>query len=409
MILVDVRRALRSIGSARLRALLTLLGVVMSTSSFVLLVALIRGGEERLAAMEQEVNDSELVIVRATPAPHGSEQRAGRVLSRSDARMLASSRALGGASVAAEQHRETRAQHGDRELRVMLMSAGPGALQLYRLEIEHGRYLNDADLAEQRRTCVIGHELWEKLLDSSAQLTGELAIDGELWSVVGVLRAKPSMASGDATNSWNRRVLVPESSFDVAYNPGHEANQLFLRPAGSPAPAALRTLEAITQSTLLRLHHGLSNFALAPRKEREQAQLIFRIVQILLVGTALVSLLVGGINVMNVMLVTVTERTREIGIRRAVGASPRAITWQFLVEAMLLTSLGGLFGVLLGSLLGWGSTLILRRVVGQWSLHLELWAILVGVGLSMATGLVFGLYPARRAARLDVIDALRNE
>jgi putative ABC transport system permease protein len=132
-------------------------------------------------------------------------------------------------------------------------------------------------------------------------------------------------------------------------------------------------------------------------------------VQILLVGTALVSLLVGGINVMNVMLVTVTERTREIGIRRAVGASPRAITRQFLVEAMLLTSLGGVFGVALGCALGWCSTLILRRLVGQWSLHLELWAILLGVGLSMATGLIFGLYPARRAAQLDVIDALRNE
>jgi len=409
MISADVRRALRSIGSARLRALLTLLGVVMSTSSFVLLVALIRGGEERLAAMQDEVNDTNLVIVRATPPPHGSEQRAGRVLSRSDARVLESSRALGGAGVAAEKSRETTARYGGREQRVRLMSAGPGALQLYRLELGRGRYLNETDFDEQRRTCVIGHELWEKLLDSRPELTAALEIDGDLWSVVGVLQAKPSMAKGDATNSWNRRVLVPETSFDLAYNPQHQAEQLFLRPAGAPAAAALPALEAITKSTLLRLHDGLSNFKMAPREEREQARLIFQIVQILLVGTALVSLLVGGINVMNVMLVTVTERTREIGIRRAVGASPRAIIRQFLVEAMLLTSLGGIFGVALGCALGWGSTLVLRQLVGQWSLHLELWAILLGVGLSMATGLAFGLYPARRAAQLDVIDALRNE
>ncbi|HKO93422.1 MAG TPA: ABC transporter permease, partial [Polyangiaceae bacterium] len=406
MISADLRRALSSIGSARLRALLTLLGVVMSTSSFVLLVALIRGGEERLAAMEEQVNDTELVIVRATAPPHGSEQRAGRVLSHSDAQVLQSSRALGGARVAVEQNRGTKTQRGGREQRVNVMSAPPGALELYRLELGRGRYLNEADFKEQRRTCVIGSELWEKLLDSSAELDAELEIDGELWSVVGVLRPKPSMASGDASNSWNRRVLVPETSFDLAYNPQHEAERLFLRPAGKPAPAALLTLEAITQSTLLRLHQGLSNFALAPRQEREQAQLIFRIVQILLVGTALVSLLVGGINVMNVMLVTVTERTREIGIRRAVGASPRAIIRQFLVEAMLLTSLGGFFGVALGCALGWGSALVLRQLVGQWPLHLELWAILLGVGLSMATGLVFGLYPARRAAQLDVIEAL---
>ena len=409
MIVADLRRALHSIGSARLRALLTLLGVVMSTSSFVLLVALIRGGEERLAAMEQQVNDTDLVIVRATPAPPGSEQRAGRVLSRSDGQALADSRALGGAGVAAEQYREATARRGLIERRVRLMSAGPRALQLYRLELGRGRYLNETDFAESRRSCVIGYELWETLLLGSLKLDAELEIEGELWSVVGVLQNKPSMGGGDSTQSWNRRVLVPETSYDVAYNPSHEAQQLFVRPAGAPTPPALQALEAITKSTLLRLHQGLSNFSLAPRQQREQAQLIFRIVQILLVGTALVSLLVGGINVMNVMLVTVTERTREIGIRRAVGASPRAITRQFLVEAMLLTSLGGVFGVALGCALGWCSTLVLRQLVGQWSLHLELWAILLGVGLSMATGLIFGLYPARRAAQLDVIDALRNE
>jgi putative ABC transport system permease protein len=112
---------------------------------------------------------------------------------------------------------------------------------------------------------------------------------------------------------------------------------------------------------------------------------------------------------MNVMLVTVTERTREIGIRRAVGASPRAIARQFLLEAVALTSVGGLAGVAIGAGLAALATLALDQIAGPWSLHIEPWAVLLGLGLSAATGLFFGLYPARRAAALDVIVALRSD
>jgi putative ABC transport system permease protein len=405
----DFRRALGSLASAPLRALLTLLGVVMSTSSFVLLVALVRGGEARLAAAEQQANERDQVVVRSAAPPPGSEHRTRRDLSRADARVLSESRSLGGAVVAAEQRKEGLARVAGRSKRVSVVSATPNALALYRLELARGRFLDDWDLTEQRRTCVVGDEVWRELHGTSTDLSIELEINGVLWSVVGVLRDKSSLGSSDSTNVWNRKVLVPETSFDGAYNPRHASQQLIVRPTPAQGEASLEMLERITQSTLLRLHGGLQNFALAPKQGREQGELIFRIVELLLVSTALVSLLVGGINVMNVMLVTVTERTREIGIRRAVGASPRAIRRQFLIEAVTLTSLGGLFGVALGAALAGLSALVLRRIVGQWSLYIEPWAILLGLGLSVGAGIVFGMYPARRASKLDVIEALRSE
>lgn len=169
------------------------------------------------------------------------------------------------------------------------------------------------------------------------------------------------------------------------------------------------TLRGVIDATLLRRHFGVRNFKVQEDQTKGQDHLILGVVRVLLFSASLVALMVGGINIMNIMLVTVTERTREIGVRRAVGATPRQILIQFMVESGSVALLGGLLGVGLGALLSWLCTLALRGVLGVWDFHIEGWSIGLALGLSLSTGVVFGIYPAWRAAHIDPVEALRSE
>ena len=171
----------------------------------------------------------------------------------------------------------------------------------------------------------------------------------------------------------------------------------------------LAALRGIIDATLLRRHHGVENFKIEDKDSHAQELLVLDIIKMLLLSTGVVALIVGGINIMNIMLVTVTERTREIGVRRAVGASPRAILLQFLCEAAAVSLLGGVLGVLSGVALSCLAGALLAQLVGRWAFHVEVWSIVLGLGLSVTIGVVFGFYPAWRAARLDPIEALRAE
>jgi putative ABC transport system permease protein len=413
MIRSDLERALSSLRVHKVRALLTVLGVLISAGSFVLLVALVQGGKQALGQLEQQANESDLITIEQRPTAPRDRQRTQRRLARTDAAVLSGSRSLEEAWIGTEQGRESDALFQTHTKRVTISSVAPDALGLYRLQLETGRFISADDLEALRFVCVVGHEVWTELLRANLPAgaglaASQLTIDGRVWSVIGVLGNKPGMDVGMATNVWNRKVLVPATTFDAVYDPGHSVRKVLVRAPVGP-DVGLHSFEQIVEGTLSRLHYGVRNFGIASKEGREQGELIVLVVQILLLGTAVVSLTVGGINVMNVMLVAVTERTREIGIRRALGAPARAIRRQFLIEATLLTTLGGLAGVLLGALGAWLGAVILRQVVGHWALCIEPWAVLVGFALSVATGIVFGSYPARRAARVDVVVALRGE
>jgi putative ABC transport system permease protein len=204
---------------------------------------------------------------------------------------------------------------------------------------------------------------------------------------------------------------VPHTTFDAMFSPKHDAGRVFVRLGAQGALAQrVRAIESVVRGTLLRRHLGVENFKIEGEDgEANQERLILTIIKMLLLGTGLLSLFVGGINIMNIMLVTVTERTREIGVRRAVGATPGAILMQFLLEAAFIATTGGVIGVLGGMFLSWLSALALSSALGEWKLHIETWSIVLGLGLSLLTGIVFGLFPAWRAARLDPVEALRYE
>jgi putative ABC transport system permease protein len=413
----DFVRAFLALNGERLRTALALLGIIMGTSSLVLLAALLGGGQDALMTANQEANESDVVVVRKSDAPAAQARRTRRELSRRDATELGASPSFGRTEVAAEQARQTWAHAGPKSKRVTVVSAMPDALAVYQLKLAQGRFLDEVDLERRSHACVIGHEVWQELFAGKNALASSLVLDGDVWQIVGVLEDKPMLGSTDATWIWNRKVLVVETSFDATYNAAHHAQKLLIRPHIASAEAAgstrreatLANLRSLARQSLARFHHGVINFDVERPKDAAQGELMLMILQVLLFGATLISLFVSGINVMNVMLVSVSERTVEIGIRRAMGASPRLILRQFLSEALVLTGLGGLLGIGLGAGLAYVATLVLRGALGAWSLHIEPWAMALGFGSSLLVGLVFGIYPALRASRLDVVEALRNE
>jgi len=414
MRLVDQLRSVRHTFDAnRGRVALTLLGIMIGAGSIVLLASLLRGGQEALISSSQEATDADMVRVEPDEPPSKERQKTRRELSQLDAERLEGSPLLPDARVTTERGRWTEAHFGKQKKRVSLVAAAPIALSLYRLQLEQGRFLAEDDLRDKARVCVVGVNVWHDLLGSAPSLADlTITVDGVEWSVVGVLKNKPSMgASSNGPWMWNNKILVPRTTYDATFYNQHQVDRVLVRIGGlGPLDARLAAGRSAIGSTLLRSHYGVHNFKIDRwAKDRAQRDLILGIIKILLLGTGLLSLFVGGINIMNIMLVTVTERTREIGVRRAIGADPTSIMMQFLIESAFIAGTGGVIGVLGGAGLAAVIALLLTRLVGSWNFHLEAWSIALGLSLSLATGVIFGLFPAWRASRLDPVEALRYE
>lgn len=404
MRLADRVRLLGGAFAHRVRASLTVLGVVIGTASIVLLASLLHGGERTLVASNQSVSDDDVIRVSRDDAPAAQHDRTTRPLSRADGDALARDLTLTGTQVAAESSFDAWARFADRRKRVAVVSTGPATMSLYRLRVATGRALDDDDRAQGRRVCVIGHEVHEDLFHGASASGQRLEIDGELFTIIGVLEEKPMVGSTTSTYRWDRKVMIPSSAYDALYAPTHEVRRLFVRPSKAIASARVSV-----QRVLLSTHLGVKNFDVEKPDRRGTEQLIMMVIQILVLGTGALAVLASGINIMNVMLVTVSERTREIGLRRALGATQRSILVQFVLEATALSAAGAIVGSLFGSALSFAVATWARATLGQWELALPAWSFALGIGLSVVTGLAFGLLPAWRASRIAPIDALRSE
>jgi putative ABC transport system permease protein len=408
MRLVDHLRAASGAFAHRVRAALTVLGVIIGTSSIVLLASLLHGGEHTLIETSQEAGDEDVIEVHGEDAPSAQRYKTTRPLSRADADALARDVTLSGAKVEAESSFDAWARYAGSRKRVAVVSSGPSTMALYRLKMAQGRPLDDDDRQVGRRVCVVGHEIYEELLRSAPTAGLRVEIDGELFAVVGVLAEKPMLGSTTSTYRWDRKVMIPPTTYDALYAPAHDVKRIYVRPLGFHA-AARAPARASVQRVLLRRHLGVTNFELEKDESGGKEKLILTVIQVLLLGTGVLAVFASGINIMNVMLVTVSERTREIGLRRALGASQRSILVQFLIEATALSLVGAIAGILSGVALSWATALLARSAIGSWDFAIPSWSILLGLGLALVTGLGFGLLPAWRAAKVAPIDALRSE
>ena len=275
--------------------------------------------------------------------------------------------------------------------------------------VTEGSFFNDQQLNDHARVAVIGVDLATALFGKTTDLTGQtLRINSQTFTIIGILKSKGGSSFGSADN----QVIIPITAARdrVVHRAGNAVDMIYVQATSSQTAS-----EASTQiSDIMRLRHhvvvGKEDFTVFNQADLLQtASSIIGIMTTFLGGIAAISLLVGGIGIMNIMLVSVAERTREIGLRKAVGARNRDIMIQFLAESSFLSLLGGLIGILLG----WLISLIIGKIAAASGTALNpavsLNSVLLATLFSIAVGLFFGIYPARRAARLEPVEALRYE
>jgi putative ABC transport system permease protein len=411
MFLELVKLSLETFRTHKMRSFLTTLGIIIGVMTVIAIVSLIQGMNSEV---EKQISSlgSNTIFVQKINWGMGridwDEVSKRPNLEMEDAEAIARLPAV--KEVAPQRSRSVSkiTYRGNKVTDVDLEGSTPSLSEVGNYQVETGRFITSDDSLRKHSVCVVGGYLVDNLFPTENPMGKRLIVEGKSFTIVGVLARKGSFLG----QSQDNMLIIPITTFEKEFAPGRGFGELAYSITVQVMPNRHVPVEqAIDQiRELMRRRHGLAynkpdDFGVNTQETlRDIYRNITRVAYIVMVAVAAISLLVGGIGIMNIMLVAVAERTREIGLRKALGATNQLVLWQFLLESVLLSLVGGAIGLAIG--LGIAK---LVEIVGHLHAAAPIWVILVGIGFSASVGIFFGIYPASRAARLNPIEALRYE
>jgi putative ABC transport system permease protein len=412
----NLKMALDTLATNKLRSFLTVIGVVIGVWVVMVIASLISGVDHAITTQIESMGTNSIFLYKYDPMKarlhflsRTREERMRKNLTAEDAAAIAQLPAMAAASPVLDitmdffGRRITVKANGKESSSVRMQGTSPDYEQTGIWVVSAGRFFSKEEDQSREEVCVIGASVADQFFPYTAPLDKKLSIGGHEFRVVGVLEKREQLfGGGEGGNDQNNIIYMP---FGAAQKLKPRAEDVFILAVAKQGMLE-QGMEQITE--LLRIRRNVAfdaenNFGMTTADSMIQTfrSLIFG-VALAMIAISSVGLMVGGVGVMNIMLVSVTERTREIGIRKAIGGRRRDIMWQFLIEAMALTGLGGLIGLAIG----WLTTLGIKYFMPS---YVPLWAPLAGFLSSVGIGLLFGLWPAWKAASLDPIEALRYE
>ena len=405
----NLKQAMDTLRAHKLRSALTVFGVVLGVSVVMLVAALITGFDQQIQENIKQFGADTAFISRWDQGPHGNtrplEERLRKPLTLEDAQALeAGCPAVKNVTVFLtwwEKPHIIRTKAGE-VTAIDFRGVQPNFGEVYaNAATLSGRFISEGDDLHREKVVLLGENVSPVLFPEGSPVGKDVLIDGSDFRVIGVVeKPKGGFGMGDE----DRRVLIPYNTFRKVY-PGAYENQMRVQAYPSMLDQAVDQATEVLRRRRNVAYTAKNNFSIQTAEmEVQEFHNIISMVAVATVALSSIGLLIGGVGVMNIMLVSVTERTREIGIRKAIGAKRADITWQFLLEAMTLTGAGGLIALILVN----GLVLLIRLTL-EWKGSVPLWAAAAGVLVSVGVGLVFGVWPATKAAKLDPVEALRYE